>query len=266
MEKMVVVVFDNETNAYNGLNAIKQLDQQADLTIFAIAVIAKDADGVVNVRQSADAGPLGTLFGTYLGGMVGLLGGPLGMAAGMAAGSLSGAITDMDQMGIDLEFLDDVGTALTPGKAAVVASVDEYWTIPLDTAMEPLGGTVFRKLRGDVIDEQIDRDIRETQAELRALEEEYEAASEAQKAQLQAKIDATRSKLQSKIEAANKWIKDAEQQAQSKVAALKEQTKAANEKRKAQIEQQIDKIQSDTAQRQEKLKQAAASVREALTV
>jgi len=266
MEKMVVVVFDSESKAYNGLNAIKQLDRQADLTLFAIAVIAKDTDGVVNVRQSDDVGPLGTVFGTALGGMVGLLGGPLGVAAGMATGSLSGAISDMDRIGIDLEFLDDVGSVLTSGKAAVVASIDEYWTIPLDAAMEPLGGTVFRKLRGDVIDDQINREIQETQAELRALEEEYEAASEAQKAQLQAKIDATRSKLQSKIEAANKWIKDSEQQAQSKVAALKEQVKAANEKRKAQIEQQIDKIQVDTAQRQEKLKKSAASVREALTV
>jgi uncharacterized membrane protein len=266
MEKMVVVVFDDESKAYNGLNAIKQLDRQADLTLFAIAVIAKDADGVVNVRQSDDVGPLGTLFGTYLGGMVGLLGGPLGVAAGMATGSLSGAISDMDRMGIDLEFLDDVGSVLTPGKAAVVASVDEYWTTPLDTAMEPLGGTVFRKLRGDVIDEQIDREIQETQAELQALQEEYEVASKAQQAQLQAKIDATRSKLQAKVDAANQWIKEADQQAQSKVAVLKEQAKTTSDKRKAQIEKQMNEIQSDITQRQEKLKNRTASVRNALTV
>jgi uncharacterized membrane protein len=266
MEKLIVVVFNDESKAYNGLNAIKQLDRQADLTLFAIAVIAKDADGVVNVRQSDDVGPLGTLFGTYLGGMVGLLGGPLGVAAGMATGSLSGAISDMDRMGIDLQFLDDVGSVLTPGKAAVVASVDEYWTTPLDTAMEPLGGTVFRKLRGEVIDEQIDREIREAQAELQALQEEYEAASQAQQAQLQAKIDATRSKLQTKIDAANQWINDADQQAQSKVAALKEQAKTASDKRKAQIEKQVSEIQSDITQRQEKLKNRAASVRETLTV
>jgi uncharacterized membrane protein len=266
MEKMIVVVFDDESKAYNGLNAMKQLDRQADLTIFAIAVIAKDGDGVVNVRQSADAGPLGTMFGTSLGGMVGLLGGPLGMAVGMATGSLSGAISDVDRMGIDLEFLDDVGRFLTPGKAAVVASVDEYWTTPLDTAMEPLGGTIFRKLRTEVVDEQIDREIRETQAELKALQDEYDAAAAEQKAKIQAKIDATRTKLQTKIDAADKWMKDAEQQAESKITVLKDKAKAASDKQKAQIEKQVNEIQANVAKRQEKLKQSAASVREALTV
>jgi uncharacterized membrane protein len=266
MEKMIVAVFDDESKAYNGLNAIKNLDRQADITIFAIAVIAKDAEGQVSVRQEADPGPIGSLFGTYLGGMIGLLGGPAGMVAGMLGGSMGGAMSDLDRMGINLEFLNDVGNTLTPGKAAVVASVDEYWTTPLDTAMEPFGGTVFRKLRTEVVDEQIDREIRETQAELQALEDEYNAAAAAQKAQLQAKIDATRSKLQTKVDAANQWMKEAEQQTQAKVAALREQAKTASDQRKAQIEKQVDEIQADAAKRQAKLKEAAASVRQALTV
>ncbi|MBF2050563.1 DUF1269 domain-containing protein [Leptolyngbya sp. NK1-12] len=266
MEKMVVVVFDSESGAYNGLNAIKQLHQQADLAVFAVAVIAKDADGTVNVRQSADPGPIGTLFGACLGGLIGILAGPAGVAAGMTGGYVGGAMGDLDRMGINLEFLDDVSRVLTPGKAALVAHVDEYWTTPLDTAMQPLGGTVFRKVRSEVVDEQIDRDIRETQAELQALQEEYDAAAAEQKAKIQAKMDATRTKLQTKIDAANKWMKDAEQQAESKVAVLKDQAKAASDKQKAQIEKQVNEIQANLAKRQEKLKQSAASVREALTV
>ncbi|WP_026735432.1 DUF1269 domain-containing protein [Fischerella sp. PCC 9605] len=265
MEKMVVVVFDNESKAYSGLNELKKLHQQADLLLYAIAVIAKSTDGKVDVRQ-VDGGPLGTLFGTVLGGMVGILAGPVGMAVGMASGSLGGAVSDMYQMGIDLEFLDDVGRVLTPGKAAVVASVDEYWTTPLDTSMEPLGGIVFRKLRTEVIDDQLDREIQQTQAELQALEEEFNTATAEQKAQLQAKIDATRSKLQSKVDAANKWMEDTNQQARAKVMALEEQAKTASDRRKAQIDKRITEIQSDVAQRQEKLKQAAGLAREALTV
>ncbi|MDM9381201.1 DUF1269 domain-containing protein [Chlorogloeopsis sp. ULAP01] len=265
MEKMVVVVFDNESKAYSGLNELRKLHQQADIVLYAIAVIAKDTDGKVDVRQ-ADAGPLETLFGAALGSMVGMLAGPVGMAVGMASGSLGGAVSDISQMGIDLEFLDDVSRVLTPGKAAVVASIDEYWTTPLDTSMEPLAGTVFRKLRTEVIDDQLDREIRETQAELQALEEEFNAATAEQQAKLQAKIDATRSKLQSKVDAANKWMEETNRQFQDKVNVLQEQAKIASDRRKAQIQKQIAETQSDVAQRQEKLKQASTLAKEALTV
>jgi uncharacterized membrane protein len=266
MEKMVVVVFDDESKAYSGLNEIKKLNRQADLVLYAIAVIAKDADGKVDVRQADDSGPIGTLFGTALGGMIGLLGGPAGVALGMSGGYLGGAMSDMYRLGIDLEFLEDVGRVLTPGKAAVVASVDEYWTTPLDTSMEPFGGTVFRKLRTEVIDDQLAREIQQSEAELQALEEEINAATAERKAQLQTKIDATRSKLQSKVEAANKWLEDADRQTQAKIEALEEQAKTANDRRKAQIDKRITDLQSDLKQRQEKLKQTATLAGEALTV
>jgi hypothetical protein len=41
--------------------------------------------------------------------------------------------------------LTDVATALTPGKYAVVADVDEDWVTPVDTRMEAVGGVVFRR-------------------------------------------------------------------------------------------------------------------------
>jgi hypothetical protein len=46
---------------------------------------------------------------------------------------------------VDTDFLADVATALTPGKYAVVADVDEDWVTPVDTRMEAVGGVVFRR-------------------------------------------------------------------------------------------------------------------------
>ncbi|MGA2841551.1 MAG: hypothetical protein ABSG18_15475 [Steroidobacteraceae bacterium] len=46
---------------------------------------------------------------------------------------------------VDTDFLTDVATALTPGKYAVVADVDEDWVTPVDTRMEAVGGVVFRR-------------------------------------------------------------------------------------------------------------------------
>jgi uncharacterized membrane protein len=264
MEKMIVAVFDNDTQAYEGVTQLKTLHAQADLTLFAMAVIAKDASGKVEILQAADQGPIGTLFGTALGGMIGLLGGPVGLAVGMASGSILGTISDMNKLGVDLEFLSDVGALMTPGKAAVVAAIDEGWTTPLDTAMATAGGTVFRKLRSEVIDEQIDREIQETEAELKALEEEWEAASAEQQAQLQAKIDAFQEKLQTRITAAEKWMDETAKRTDAKVKALQAQLAEAGAKEKARIEKSIEELKADASKRSEKLKQAAALAGEAL--
>jgi len=67
--------------------------------------------------------------------------------AGAAAGSLGGMLVDLNIAGVNDEFLDDVGKELSPGKYAVVAEVEEGWTLPVDTKMEALGGVVYRSKR-----------------------------------------------------------------------------------------------------------------------
>ena len=52
MEKMLVVVFDNETKAYEGSHALKQLDGEGSITVHAESVIKKGADGTVSVKQA----------------------------------------------------------------------------------------------------------------------------------------------------------------------------------------------------------------------
>jgi uncharacterized membrane protein len=58
MSKFVVVVFPDETKAYAGLQALKELDAEDSLTVYAGALIVKDADGTVSVKENmADALP-----------------------------------------------------------------------------------------------------------------------------------------------------------------------------------------------------------------
>ena len=51
----------------------------------------------------------------------------------------------------------------------------------MDTKVESLGGTVFRRWRIDVEDEQIDRDIQANKRELEELKEEYNQGADAAK-------------------------------------------------------------------------------------
>ena len=141
MDRMLVVVFDTETKAYAGKQALIQLDNEGSISLYAYAVVGKNADGTANVKQGDDPGPLGTLTGTAVGSLIGLLGGPVGFAIGAASGMVAGGAVDLHNARIGEDFVADVTKELTPGKFAVVAEVQEDWTTPVDVRMEAIGGT-----------------------------------------------------------------------------------------------------------------------------
>ena len=67
MNKMLIAVFETESKAYEGLNALKGLHNNGDITLYASAIIAKAHNGQVQVKQSADQGPIGTGVGLLTG-------------------------------------------------------------------------------------------------------------------------------------------------------------------------------------------------------
>ena len=159
MSKMLVVVFDNEKNAYEGAKALIDLHRDGSVSLYAGAVVARDASGQVSVKDNVGEAPIGTAIGVMTGALVGVLGGPTGMIVGAAAGGLLGSVGDLINLGVGADFLEEVLGRLEPGKFAIVAEVGENWVTPVDTRMEALGGTVHRRQRADVEYEQIERDI-----------------------------------------------------------------------------------------------------------
>jgi uncharacterized membrane protein len=63
MSRFVVVVFPNEAQAYQGTRALKDLHADGSLTVYGVAVVAKDAGGKLTIKDAADQGPLGTVVG-----------------------------------------------------------------------------------------------------------------------------------------------------------------------------------------------------------
>ena len=165
MNKMIVAVFDREAAAYDGLSALKDLHRDGDISLYSSAVIVKDKSGKIEIKQSADSGPVGTAVGLLTGSLIGILGGPAGMAVGASFGGFVGLISDLDKTGVGMTFLDDVSKTLTAGKVAVLAEVEESWTTPVDARLHSLGGIVFRRLRGEVVTDQLVRESAALEAE-----------------------------------------------------------------------------------------------------
>jgi hypothetical protein len=236
-DKMVVVIFDNEKKAYEGLKAFKDLHAEGSITLYASAVIAKSADGKVTVKETADQGPLGTAVGLVTGSLIGLLGGPVG-----------------------------VGQRLQPGKVGVVAEVWEEWVMPVDARMEAAGGVVFRRARGEVLDYQIERDAASLKAEMADLKAEYARADKEAKEKLQAKINAANAQVKATQDRAQTALEAAKREMDAKIKSLKEQMAKAQADRKAKLEKRIADVQSEYTRRTDKLKQAWELTKEALAL
>ena len=266
MNKMLAVVFSSEKEAYEGLAALKDLHRSGDVTLYATAVLVKDAAGKVAMKQSADEGPLGTALGMLTGSMVGLLAGPVGLAAGASLGGLTGLLFDLNKLGIDVHFVDDVSTALSPGKAAVLADVDESWTAPIDARVEKLGGMVFRRHRFEVVEDQLARESAVFQAEVKQLKEELAEAHAENKAAIQAQIDDAKKKAQVMQDQAKARIDQAKSEADAKITALQGQLKQASDRQKAKIEKHIAEVKAGLEARHAKLQEAGRLAKEALAV
>ena len=231
MDRMLVVVFDNETKAYEGKKALMQLDAEGSIGVWADAVVAKQADGTLKVKEKDEYEPIGTLLGTALGSLIGLLGGPAGVAIGLVAGAAVGAVGDISTARMGGDFIQEVNKTLTANKFALVAEVEENWTMPVDTRMEAIGGTVFRRALSDVKHTLHEEHIAAMQADLAQMKAEQAEANANRKAKLQEKINQLDSKIQEQLQKGKERREAAEREAQAKVKVLK--AKAAALKAKA---------------------------------
>jgi len=230
MDRMLVAVFDNVSEAQQGLAALVQLDLDGSITVFAHAVVARNPDGTKIVKEGHAPGPLGTLIGTPLGALIGLLGGAPGVAIGAIAGFFVGGTADSSRARIGEDFVDDVATALSTNRAAVVAEIEEDTTGPVDTRMEALGGTVFRRTLAEVRHTAHEDHIAAIKADLAQIKAEHAEAHAERKARLQEKINQLESRLQAQLQKAKERREADERTERAKVELLQAKAGAAKAK------------------------------------
>jgi uncharacterized membrane protein len=148
--EMIVVAFENEYDADQVLNSLKGMESMDIVDLKNAAVIVRDSSGDVKIKETSDFDTKqGALGGAAAGAVLGLLGGGFirGALLGAAGGAAAGKFIDL---GLDDDFLKDVGDNLGPGSSAVVALVDFE---QVDRAMQELdkfeGGRILRHTLGD---------------------------------------------------------------------------------------------------------------------
>jgi uncharacterized membrane protein len=263
-KKILVSVFDSERMAFEGLTALKELHRDGDITVYGSSVIAKDASGTVSVRQEADSGPIGTLVGIVTGGLVGLLGGPAGVAVGAYLGGFGGVMYDLFKAGVSIDFVDEVSAALTPGKAAVIADIEETWVTPIDTRLGALGGITFRRLPGEVIDAELVRETDAARMEVDQLREEIRTTSGEAQANVEKAMDSQRRKLEAMVDRLDQAIDKEKAEFETRLATLREQQAKARDHQRQQIDARMDELKASHQARKAKLEEAREHAKESL--
>ncbi|GAA5317655.1 MAG: hypothetical protein AseanaTS_28600 [Candidatus Pelagadaptatus aseana] len=254
MNKMLVAVFDNETDSFAGLTSLKALHRDGDITLYATAVIEKSNDESVNIKQATSENGAATATGLLTGSLIGLLAGPAGVLVGASIGTLTGMLVDLREAGIDVEFIDEVSGALSPGKVAIVADIDESWTVPVDTRLAEQGATLFRRLRSEVAEDQLNREMEATVAELEALEDEMASASDSAKQAINQRKDTLNKKMQATRDAAQQKYDDLKADTDARVAALETQISEAKDSKRKKLEKRKAKLEAEAEIRMAKLK------------
>jgi uncharacterized membrane protein len=144
MSDLIVVGFDDEATAFELRTALMKMQKEYLIEMEDAVVVTKSSDGKVALHQAVNLTATGAAGGAMWGALIGLLflNPLLGAAAGAGAGALSGHFTDI---GINDQFMKDIGGTLTNGGAAVCVLVRKM------TGDKVLAGLAEFKNKGRVL-------------------------------------------------------------------------------------------------------------------
>jgi len=165
MSTLVAIAYPDRNTADDVVGTLARLQTEHMITLEDAVVVTREPDGKVKLHQTQKLAASGAAGGALWGGLIGLIFFvPLiGMAIGAATGAATGALTDV---GVDDNFMKDLGEKLQPGGAAVIVLI--HRSTPDKVLPE------IAQFGGEVIQTSLDN---ETEGRLRHILESRDAAA-----------------------------------------------------------------------------------------
>ncbi len=143
MSYLVVTIYNDMDEAEKVREDISKGEHQGLISLDDSAVIVKDQEGKVHVKNQVDRGvKVGAVGGGFLGVMLGAFFFPIGgLVLGALGGGLLGKLFDM---GVDKKFVQEVSEALEPGSSAlfiIIRSAEPSYALGV---LEKYKGTLFQ--------------------------------------------------------------------------------------------------------------------------
>jgi uncharacterized membrane protein len=142
MSHLVVITFDNPEEAGKVRETLRSAERADYLSLDDSAVVVKDEDGKIHVKDELDRGvKIGAVGGGLLGLLIGGIFFPVaGLLVGALAGGLLGSTVDL---GVQKKFVKQVEEELKPGTSAIFFIVREANPDVAIAALKPYKGNVY---------------------------------------------------------------------------------------------------------------------------
>jgi uncharacterized membrane protein len=139
---LTVVIFDDELKAEEARQKLLNLQKQGFVDLEDVVVVGKGKDGTTQIHQTQEMSSKGALVGSITGLIVGsLLAMPL---AGVLFGGVTGAVASWaTDVGIDSDFVEELGELLNPGSSAIFTLVRSADPDKVTEEFRAFGGTVL---------------------------------------------------------------------------------------------------------------------------
>ena len=225
MNRVIVAVFNERSQVFDGLDALRNLNHEDALALHEYAIIQKQPDGTFVVIDNDNKEGLRTLLGTSLGALIGLPGGPAAVALGAAAGTVAGVAAETDKALMTYDFVDKISEELTPGKFALIAAIDEEWISWTDLRMQELGGVTYSYTLSEVKRTEQLAYVAQMKADLALLKAELAQSTADAKASLYKRINRLDTKIKQQMETAEETRGVVESEADEKARLLRQRAR-----------------------------------------
>ena len=143
MSELIAIAYDDMFKAEEVRLTLAKLQKEHLIELGDAAVVVKDTEGKVQLKQAVNLTGMGAVSGGFWGLLIGtLFFMPLaGLAIGAATGAISGALTDI---GVDVDFMRELAETMSPGTSALFILVRKFTPDKVLEEIAPYGGKVLR--------------------------------------------------------------------------------------------------------------------------
>jgi uncharacterized membrane protein len=157
--QVVLATFNDERAADDALRMLEEARRQAVLDFDDAAVIRKDGQGQLHIKETGDTSTgKGAGIGAVVGGVIGLLAGPAGVVVGAGTGSLIGGLAAKGDAGLKDERLEALGKSFEPGTSAVVIVVPQVWLEAVEKHLKDTAANVMTEVLAHDVAQQLTQD------------------------------------------------------------------------------------------------------------
>ena len=132
---LYIAAYGDEGAAQKDWDALKQMEDDDAIDLDGLMLVARDADGKIDVKDNAGTTKKGTIIGAVAGGVIGLIFPPSLLVGALVGGGIGAGIGGLKSHSDKQDIKEDVEQVLPPNSSGIVALFEVTWEPQVEKAL-----------------------------------------------------------------------------------------------------------------------------------